>query len=353
MNMSNNIAGSRPETDDSERSPFISIVVPIRNEEDFIAATIAELQTQKYPDDRVEILVCDGLSDDRTREIVSAIAEADSRVKLLDNPKRRSSAGRNVGFQSARGDIAIVIDGHVKIGHTDLLANLARCAVESGADCFGRPQPLIPSEPGGWAEAIAHGRASKLGHSPASFIHSGHEGFAPAASMGAAYRRHVFEKIGYVDETFDACEDLDFNTRVDEAGLRCFTSPSLTVYYYARQSIRGLFWQMYRYGFGRYKYLRKHPTTLSPYQLAPALLVLNVLLIPVWALIAPLLMWVGIAATAFYGLVSSLVAFSLARQTTWKHLARYLVIFPTIHSGIGVGWLMSLLRGGRLTTEGP
>ncbi len=95
----------------------------------------------------------------------------------------------------------------------------------------------------------------------------------------------MFDAIGYVDESFDACEDLDFNTRVDAAGLSCFTSPSLTMYYFARNTIGGLFRQMERYGLGRFRYLRKHPATMGLYQVAPAGLVLNTLLIPVWWLV--------------------------------------------------------------------
>lgn len=339
-------------SDTASAAMFISVVMPVRNEERFIAATIGELLDQDYPVDRYEILVCDGMSDDGTRDIVRGLAAADGRVVLVDNPGRRSSAGRNVGFRRARGDLVVVVDGHVHIGRRDFLAKLAMHAETSGADCLGRPQPLLPVSTGGFSEAVALSRASRLGHSPSSFIFSDAEGWAPAASMGAAYRRRVFDRIGFVDESFDACEDLEFNTRLDAAGLRCWTSPDLTVSYFARESAGALFRQMHRYGFGRYKYLRRHPHTLSAAQLAPPALVLGLMSLPLLALVWQPLFLVGLATTLLYILVVAGGSVALARRTTWRHVGRYLVIFPAIHLGLGAGFLASVLRRGRMRRHG-
>jgi len=328
--------------------PKISVVMPVLNEQRFIGTTIDELLDQDYPRHLVEILVCDGGSTDDTRRIVEDLARDDSRIVLLDNPKRRSSSGRNVGFRAATGDLVVVVDGHVKIGRTDYFRSLARCLDASNADCLGRPQPLIPSEGKPVSEAICLLRSSRLGHSPSSFIYSGYEGFAPAASMGAAYTPRVFRLIGYVDEDFDACEDLDFNTRIDHAGLRCYTSPDLKVSYYARTTLRALFLQMYRYGFGRYKYMRKHPRAISISQLAPPFLTLcTIATLPLFYLDR----FVGGGAlllVSTYWLIVLTASMDLARRTTWSHFFRFLVIFPTVHYGLGLGWISSLLRCGQV-----
>lgn len=329
--------------------PFISVVLPVRNEERFLGSTVAQLQGQDYPDDRVEILVCDGMSDDGTRNLVERIALSDSRVRLLDNPGFRSSSGRNVGFRAARGEIALVIDGHVKLYDDRLLKNVARLFRESDAACLGRPQRLLATEPGGWSESIALARASWLGHGADSLIYSDYEGFAPAASMGAAYRSWVFERVGYVDESFDACEDLEFNTRLDQAGLRCFTSPDVGVGYFARDSLRGLWRQLHRYGFGRFKYLVRHPASFSVNQLLPAALVLGLAGLPLAAWLSRTLGWIGAGVVAFYLALVLLESFRLARRSGWNHLPRLTAIFPTIHLALGTGFLASLLRGGRLT----
>jgi GT2 family glycosyltransferase len=268
-------------------------------------------------------------------------------VRLLDNPGRRSSSGRNVGFRAARGDVVVVVDGHVHIPDDQLFKNLVRCFRVSGAACLGRPQPLLAAEPGTWAAAIAAARSSPLGHHPGSLIYSDHEGFARAASMGAAYRPWVFDRIGYVDESFDACEDLEFNTRLDAAGLDCFTSPTLAVHYYARESLGGLFRQLRRYGFGRFRYLLRHPRTLSAGQLAPPLFVLGAASLPVLPLLPEGAFLIGLIGAAAYGSAVLAASLSLARRHSWRELPRYLAVFPTIHVATGIGFLEALARGGR------
>lgn len=324
--------------------PFLSVVIPVRNEERFLGQTLSQLRRQDYDPDRVEFLVVDGRSTDRTREIVLEASRADPRIRLLDNPGIRSSSGRNVGFRAARGDIVLVVDGHVWIGNDRLLREVVRCFRLSDADCLGRPQPLRASAPGTWSESIALARATWLGHDRSSFIYGDFEGFAPAASIGAAYRPHVFRAVGYVDESFDACEDLEFNTRVDEAGLRCYTSPGLAVHYFAREGPAALFRQMFRYGFGRLEYLRRHPSRISLSQAAPPLLAAAATCWPLLAILSP-----GAAAAVGVGLciyAAVVVAFSaaLAARTGPAHFGRFLVVFPAVHLGVGFGLLASVIR---------
>jgi glycosyltransferase involved in cell wall biosynthesis len=318
--------------------PLISVVIPIRNEERYIAGTLRQLQKQNFPPDRVEFLVCDGRSDDRTREIVAEIADADSRVKLIDNPALRSSAGRNAGFRAALGDLVLVIDGHVQIPDDRLLEAVADLFARSGADCLGRPQPLIAASNSPWAQGIVAARSSWLGHNPDSMIYSDAERFAPADTMGAAYRRSVFARIGYVDEGFDACEDLEFNTRLDLAGLKCFTSPRLSVRYFARDTLAGLFKQQYRYGYGRFKYLLRYPSKATLAQLAPPGLVAAAC----GALASPWLPLpiavLPIAGLSLYLAVVAIAAGQLASRTSGVGFHRYFLVFVTIHFGIGCGY---------------
>src|SRR5260370_23779886 len=81
---------------ESNRPPFISVIVPIRNEAAFIEKTLSQLVNQDYDPDRFEILVADGRSTDETPSLVRQIASHHSQVRLLINRQRLSSAGRNL-----------------------------------------------------------------------------------------------------------------------------------------------------------------------------------------------------------------------------------------------------------------
>lgn len=330
--------------------PFITVVMPVYNEERFIEQTLFQLLAQKYPTDRYEILVVDGMSIDNTRAIVQALAHQYPQIRLLDNPKRKSSSGRNVGFKNGRGDYFLVVDGHCHIPTTQLLANVAECFRISNADCLGRPQPLAPPGLSPFQQAVALARDSRLGHGSDSLIYSDYEGFASPVSNGAAYARHVFAQVGYVDETFDACEDVEFNYRVEQAGLTCYTSPKLTIHYYPRENLRALWRQMARYGAGRLLFISRHPEALTIYQLIPASFIVGILLTIACPLYGVLLGGAGVFAGKIivaiyigYVIILLLESFRVSPRNNRILFFRLTFIFLTIHAGLGWGFLMQAL----------
>lgn len=239
---------------------FVSVVIPVLNEAASLESVVRELLDQEYPADMFEVLVVDGGSTDDTVSIASDLSRSHSNLRVLPNPGRLSSAGRNVGAREARGDVVMFVDGHCEIPDRLLLKSLSELVRRTGADVFCRPQPLETAGLSSTQRAIALARTSRLGHNPGSHIFAeNEEGYVDPESSGAAYTRRVFDTIGFFDETFDACEDVDFNLRAREAGLKAFTSPRLTVRYRPRESIGGLYRQMLRYGSGRARLFAKHP----------------------------------------------------------------------------------------------
>jgi glycosyltransferase involved in cell wall biosynthesis/cellulose synthase/poly-beta-1,6-N-acetylglucosamine synthase-like glycosyltransferase len=341
----------------SADSPFITVVMPVRNEARFIADTLGQLLRQDYPRERFEILVADGMSDDGTREIVARIAGEDGRVRLLNNPKKRSSAGRNVGFKAGQGDYFVVVDGHCHIPDDQFLRNISDCFEKSGAHCLGRPQPLDPPGLTPFQQSVALARASRLGHGGDSLIYGEFEGFASPVSNGAAYRREIFDKIGYVDEAFDACEDVEFNYRVEQAGLKAYTSPKLTVRYFPRENLSALVGQMRRYGRGRTRLYRKHPGLLSLSALVPACFAGGVaafvallgldLVFGFSAFLSFVFFALGLALLAYAALVG-VSTVRICRESGWDHVWRVPFVFLLVHGGLGLGmWeevLMPLRR---------
>jgi succinoglycan biosynthesis protein ExoA len=328
--------------------PFITVVMPVRNEARFIRATLLQLIGQRYPADRFEIIVVDGMSDDGTQGIVQELGGRNPQLRLLENPARLSSAGRNLGFRNGRGDYFLVVDGHCFIPTDRLLQNVADCFATSAADCLGRPQPMDPPGLTPFQQSVALARGSRLGHGGDSLIYGEFEGVASPVSNGAAYRRRVFERAGYVDEGFDAAEDVEFNYRVEQAGLTCYTSPRLTVRYYPRESLGGLFRQMSRYGKGRRKFTRKHPEALTLNQLVPAAFVagLGCLLVSLAAVpfAGP---WLPLLVALPYLLYLALVAGETLRivfNNGLRHIVRVPLILFVTHFALGYGFVKETIR---------
>lgn len=323
--------------------PFLSLIVPVRNEGRFIRGTLDQIVIQTYPFDRYEVLVIDGQSTDGTRSVVVEFAATHPQVRLLDNPRRWSSAGRNIGFRAARGECVLVLDGHCHIESDRLLESVAAAFESTGADCLGRAQPLDPPGISSFQHTVARARSSWLGHSMESLVYSERRGFVSPISVGSAYRKRVLERIGYVDEDFDACEDVEFNYRAKMAGIRCYLDPAFTVRYYPRETLAGLLRQMFRYGRGRARFLRKHPAAVNIDMATPAVLVLLLGVLLVSAIAVPGLAWVPGGIAVAYGVLVLWESTLIAIKDGLHNLITALSVFFTIHVGIGTGFLFELL----------
>jgi succinoglycan biosynthesis protein ExoA len=327
------------------RLASISVIVPVRNEEPFIERTLGYLLAQDMTGLQVEILVVDGQSDDQTTAIVKRIADRHPQVQLHNNPKRLSSAARNIGIRESTGEYILIVDGHCEITDRQHLQKVVAAFRTSRADCLGRPQPLDVEHASTLQRAIATARSSRLGHHPESFIYADEPQFVPAKSVAVAYRRDLFDKVGLFDERFDAHEDGELNYRVDQAGLRCYFTPDVAIKYVPRNSLRALFRQMVRYGRGRVRFSRKHPGTWGWGVLVPAIFVLYAV---VGGLIAAFSLALAIpyfAGLGVYAAVVTAASLTIAMQPGHSKLVSWLpIVFLVIHFGAGTGLLTEALR---------
>jgi succinoglycan biosynthesis protein ExoA len=125
-------------------------------------------------------------SSDGTPDLVARFAARHQNVPLFTNPKRLSSAARNIGIKNARGDVVVIVDGHCELDDDQFLRKLADAFDRRGANCVGGPQPLDMAGASTLQQAIAAARSSRLGHHPDSFIYSSQEDCVPADSVAVA-----------------------------------------------------------------------------------------------------------------------------------------------------------------------
>ena len=332
--------------------PFISIVLPVRNERAMLPRLIDQMLMQNYPADRFEILVVDGRSTDGTADLVRRRYSSGKRVKIrvLDNPKMRSSAGRNIGIRAARGGVIVFVDGHCSLPSNNLLEDTAAILQQTGAGCLCRPQPLLAPADTKTGEAIAQARASWLGRDRNSLIYDTQiTGFVDPAATGSVYLREVFNRVGLYDENFDGCEDIEFNTRVSKAGIRAYTDPRLAVHYQPRKNVRDLFGQMVRHGRGRLRLARKHPDTFSKSQLIPLAVLLTLVFTPLaWAFLPHAAARIATIPLALCAAVVALASLQLGLRYGFAALWRAPRIFAGMYCGLGAGWLMESLLPAKL-----
>ena len=322
----------------------IAVVMPVLNEEKYIGITLDQLYMQDFPMERLEVVISDGGSTDRTREIIDGYRTRFGSLKLLDNAGQKPSSGRNVGVRNSTAPYILILDGHCSIPSRTLLKDMLSLFKEHGADCLCRPQPLNPPDINEFESAVSQCRGSILGHKPGSEIYANNEAVVDPTSSGAMYRREVFDIVGPFDEQFDACEDVDLNYRVHKAGLKAFLSPRLTVNYYPRSSLPKLWRQMNRYGLGRFRFAKKHRVFSLIQWIAGAG-------VAVFVLLALLSLLSSSTASVFRSLVGIylivVVLFSLVLSLKEKNPGCLLygpLIFPTIHFGLGSGFLRGAIE---------
>jgi GT2 family glycosyltransferase len=321
----------------------VAVVMPVLNEEKYIGRTLDQIYMQDFPMDRVEVVIADGGSTDRTREIAESYKNRFGSLKVVNNPGRLSSAGRNVGIKNSTAPYIIVLDGHSHIPSKNLFKDMVELFRTTEARCLCRAQPMTPPDINEFELAVAYCRASAIGHNPVSDIYSDYEGEVDPTSSGAMYHRSVFEEVGYFDENFDACEDVDFNYRVKKAGLKSILSPRLRVFYYPRSSLQALWKQMVRYGRGRFRFASKHRLfSLIQWLAGAAVLIFAALLL------------LSFFSDSVFDIFKNLIAlyllmnlfFSAYLAVTKKHMGCLLygvLIYPVIHFGLGIGFLSAMI----------
>lgn len=325
-------------------APALSIVLPVRNEVAHLGDVLRQLQAQTLSPEDYEVLVVDGHSEDGTADLVHAFMDDMPNLSLLENPDGWASAARNTGAAAARGQYVLFIDGHCTIREPDML-EAALNAFRSGERCLSRPQPLVEANGQGYGAAVSLARGSFIGHYAPSKIYSCEDLRCNPLTAGCGYELDLFRRLGGIDESFDAAEDLEFNYRVHQAGVDAFHSGKFTVEYRPRNSFLGLFRQMYRYGYGRARLTRKHPQAVSGMGLLLGLLALYFLVLPVLGLIQPHAWTLWTAVAAPYALLTGAVAAWRARGRGTRMFLWTWSSFIPIHLGAGLGYVSGLVRG--------
>lgn len=319
--------------------PLVTILVPMRNEEDFIAGCLASLREQDYPAACLEILVLDGASTDRSTEIVQAITAEDPRVRLLPNPDRLQAAGMNLGIREAKGDIIVRADAHAVYG-PEYVSICVGHLVAGRAENVGGVQHPEGKTP--FAAAVAAALQTPLGAGNAPYRLAKELRYADTVWLGA-WRTEPLRELGGFRADMAANEDYELNCRLREKGGRILLDPSLPSTYYPRTSPRRLWRQYWQYALGKIQCLRAHPDSLVLRQLLVPLAIAGII---VSAVLTPFSVIPFTVVGGCYLLMLLLGSLLAAKRFGWRHLLFLPFIYLIIHMAWGLGFWWGLLRFG-------
>jgi succinoglycan biosynthesis protein ExoA len=322
------------------RWPGVSVVMPVLNEERHLETAIRRVLDQEYPGE-LEVIVAVGPSADRTREIADALAAADSRIHVVDNPAARTPSALNLGIGASKHKIIVRVDGHGEL--TDgYIRRAVELLDETGAANVGGVMDAQGTTPFEQAVAIAY--TTRLGLGGSAF----HLAESPAAEAETVFlgvfRKEALIAVGGFDESMYRTQDWELNYRLRTNGHKIWFSPELRVTYRPRSTLRALAKQMYETGTWRRELVRRHPETANARYLAPPLAVLGVLGGSVSGLLGVVLdsRLLRIGFVAPVGYLSVIVGGSLLASRPMSAAARLrlpLVLVAT-HLAWGTGFLI-------------
>jgi len=322
----------------------VSIIIPTRNEEAFIINTLDSIMGQDYPNELVEVIIADGESDDKTRELIQGYIQNHSNVLLIDNPERVVPYALNYAIAKASGEIIVRLDAHSKYPQ-NYVSRLVQELENTNADNVGGVWITTPANDGLIATAIALSTSHPLGIGDASYRLDNPEIKEVDTVPFGCFPKDVFDRIGLFDTDLIRNQDDEFNGRIIKNGGKIFLVPDVEIEYYARASVSTMMKMFYQYGLFKPLVNVKLGAAATLRQFVPPAFLLFLIagfIVPFVPVVLQL-GWCG--ALAFYILITIFVGVKIALSNKKMSLIFILPwMFPLIHVSYGWGYLDGFIK---------
>lgn len=324
--------------------PLVSVVIPIYNEEKYIQKCIESLLMQDYPRECSEWIFVDGMSSDKTKEIIAAYIEKyPSLISCLDNPDRTVPYAMNRGIRASKGEYIIRLDAHAEY-MPDYISKCVYYLENTGADNVGGVLETKAKTKMG--SRIALMLSSRFGVGNAQFRVNGKDGYVDTVPFGA-FRREVFSKYGYFDERFTRNQDNEMNWRIRKGGGKIYMSNDIKLVYYCRESISSI--NKMGYINGKWNIITMYLCfgSMGIRHFVPFAFVLSLVLMPLLSLLSPVFLGMFIVELLAYltlDLISSIIgAAKTEEEDAFICALTLFALFPMFHISYGVGSIAGLV----------
>ncbi len=326
----------------TDELPFVSVIMPVRNEGACMKDALEAVLRQDYPADRMEVIAADGMSTDATRKVIGEFQKKYTNLKLIDNPGKIVSTGLNAAILKSAGSIIIRMDGHTVMA-PDYVRACVSALKRSNADNVGG---RMRAEGRGFVgKAIALATSTPFGVGGARFHYSEKEEWVDTVYLGA-WKREIFEKIGLFDEEMIRNQDDEWNYRLRKAGGRILINPGIRSVYSVRESFTALWKQYFNYGFWKVRVFQKHPAQMRLRQFVPSLFVSILIGSALISLILKNPAYFLTPAT-IYLLADLCASLWISGKSGTRYLAVLPAVFLILHASYGAGFLWGILNAAK------
>jgi len=319
----------------------ISIVIPCLNEEKYIANCLDSVLVSDYDKSKIEILIVDGMSIDRTREIVTEYSKKYDYIKLLDNPDKIVPKAMNLAIKKAKGDYIIRLDAHSSFP-SDYFSKLVKYSEKLDADNVGAVIITEVKNSNKKSNSIVKILSHRFGVGNSNFRIGTDELKEVDTVPFGCYKKEVFKKYGDYDERLVRNQDIELNKRIINGGGKIYLVPEVECTYYARENFKDLAKNNYANGFWNIltAYYTKALGSLSLRHFIPLLFVLSLLFPLILSLLFPKMLWLSFFSLTSY--LALVIIISLKLKNSSNDFFYLVGSFLTLHLSYGWGSLMGI-----------
>ena len=321
------------------KCPFVTIILPVKNEKQYITSALNSIFNQNYPENKIELLIADGCSTDGTTEIIKNFQKNHLNIKLIENFGEIVSEGFNLALSQSIGEYILRIDGHSEIP-PNYLKNCIELMIKGRADIVGGCIETLSR--GVVGRAISVAQASLFGVGGVKFRNSQQSkaGFVDTLAFGL-HKRELFAELGGYDEEMIYNQDDEFNFRVTQAGKKIWMNPILKTKYIARSNYKKLFKQYFNYGLYKVRGFQKRGRIFSIRHLIPSLflggLLSSFLIGYLYNYFFPFNILLGTY-------IITNIIYSIVKSTSYLMIPFIFISFCVLHISYGTGLIWGLLK---------
>ena len=316
-----------------------SIIIPCLNEEQYIGNCIDSILSQSYNISLIEIIIVDGGSTDGTSEILFKYKQKFTGLKVFQNPEKITPRALNIGIKNSTGEVIVILGAHTIID-SDFIALNNKYLNEKNVKVTGGTQ--INTGKTFRQRLIGLVMGLPFGISSAAYRWSKREQFVDTV-VYAAYRRELFDEIGYFEEKYSISEDAEINWRIRQKGYKIFYSPQIKTYYFPRNKIIQFLKQLFRYGILRVNVVKKHRDALKILHLIPSIFVLIVLSLIILVTLNPIYFEILIFILCIHFLISIVTSVGHLKSDQFKFLIFIPFLIFLMHYFWGLGFIVGLV----------
>jgi len=328
----------------NNKIPFVSVIVPCRDEEKLIKRMMSSIVSQNYPKENLEVLVIDGISKDKTKDIIKEFIKNYSFIRILENKEKFTPFALNIGINESKGKIIVRADAHTEypqnyisrcveellkhdekerignVGGTTILPpenGLKEIKERFEANNPGKKYNIII------AKSIALCLSSPFGAASAFRIGAKKSTFVDTV-FGGCYKREALDNIKektYFNEKLTRSQDLELNLRLIKKDWKILLIPDINFYYYPegdflnflKHNFNDGIWSIYPLKFTKKFFKLRH--------YIPLFFILSLIFSFFLSLFVPKILNLFFFIVTFYFLINLYFSYKISIRTkSWKFL---------------------------------